>query len=87
MNQKEGNKLLLNDVEIHGAVVRILKDRIERAIEKQFGKEFRNDDGQFQVQKTHYSEPLTNDIINYLIEQLAEKTIQLNETDLQPSPK
>ena len=80
MNQKEGNESLFDDIEIRNAVIRILKDRIERSIEKKINKNLRNDDGEFYINT--YNKQFSFEIIEYLIEQLAEKALQLNETKL-----
>jgi hypothetical protein len=81
MSGKEENKqFLIADNQIHDEVIKILKDRIEKAIEKMYeGKaRFRDDDGKFCI-RSEMQLTITNEIVDYLINELSEKALLLNE--------
>jgi hypothetical protein len=76
--KEEGNQLLM-DNEIHGKVIEILKGRIEKTIESKFeGKRLRDVDGKFCI-RSEMQLTITNEIVDYLINELSEKALLLNE--------
>jgi hypothetical protein len=82
MKEESNNQLLIEDPEIKKGALKILRGRIEKAIDKKYEGEakFRDYEHNFYIDS---SVPLakTNDLVNYLIDPLAEKAFRLNETE------
>jgi hypothetical protein len=84
MSSREETKQLLTDEEIHSEIHKILRSRIEKAIENRFnGIPLRNDEGIFYIAQSKITNPsqVINDVVNYLIDELSEKAILLNDPE------
>jgi intein-encoded DNA endonuclease-like protein len=63
-------------------IVKVLKEEIAKAIEDEFKRQFRDNDGKFYIKTPEDREAYANKIIDYLMEKLAEKMNLLCEAKL-----
>lgn len=63
-------------------IVKVLKEEIAKAVEKEFGLQFRNDSGKFYIATPPNREKYANDVIDFLMGKLAERMNILGESKL-----
>jgi len=63
-------------------IIKVLKEEIAKAVEKKFELQFRNDNGKFYIITPQNREKYANDVIDFLMQKLAEKMNLLGEPNL-----